>query len=335
MRDVNPLMYVSERTIIKNLEKLELTYIPEQILYRQKQINEIAEIIKNILPPRNGPPSNIMIHGMSGTAKSSLVLKMMDWLHKACRQKNLDNIKVFYVNCSKAKTLITIVRKLCRQAKVTYMYSQGAEELLDSFFKKYDIKGYKMIIILDDIDKLRRDEDKDWIMRCIVRAREAYQIESVESSLKQASVGLICIANDVTFTERLQAGTMESFGKLHTMIFPRYTVKQLQGIIEARVEVTLRKGTITNKIIKIIAQHAKDLDAEARTAIDLLRESALIAEKQKMRKITIEQVEAAKKRIEKQSIYQLLRELTKQESFGYLALWLVNQAMKEGLDFLD
>jgi len=326
----NPLRFDTEIKIIKDINYLQLEYIPEQILHREKQIKEMSYLFKQPLLKR--PPENMLLYGRSGTGKTMSVLQMTKYLREECNRRRIKNIEVFYINCSKAKAPITIVRKLCQQVNLPYS-SNDSEELMNSFLKKIDENNNFIIIILDEIDKLKHDLDKDWIIRYLVRAREGYQFGS--STITNSYIGLICIVNDTLFTEKLNVGTMESFGKTHIIRFPPYTEKQLYSILEARANKALTKGTINDKLIHDIAKYSKDLNAEARTAIQLMRESSIIAEQQRSKIIKKEHIIEAKQKIESQNIWQEMRDLSKHEKIAYLSLLIAYELMNNGKTIKD
>jgi cell division control protein 6 len=309
---------------------LQIEYVPEEILHREREIKEMAYLFKQ--PLLNRPPENILIYGRSGTGKTMTVLQMTKYLKEECERRKIKNIKVFYINCSKAKTPITITRKLCQTVNIPYS-ANDTDELMSSFLKKIDKERNLIIIILDEIDKLKHDQDKDWIIRYLVRAREGYQFGS--SAITNSFIGLICIVNDTLFTEKLNVGTMDSFGKTHIIRFPPYTENQLYDILKVRINKSLKKEAIEDKLIHEIAKYSKDLNAEARTAIQLLRESAIIAEQSNSNKITIDNILSAKQKIESQNIWQEIRDLSKHEKWAYLSLLIVFELMNDGKQIKD
>lgn len=303
---------------------LQLEYVPEEILHREEQMREMTYLFKQPLLDR--PPENILIYGRSGTGKTMTILQMTKYLKQECNRRSINNIHTFYINCSKAKTPITIVKRLCQQVGIRESINDS-EELMIKFLKKIDETKNYIIIILDEIDKLKHDQDKDWVIRYLVRAREGYQFGT--SSITNSSIGLICIVNDTRFAEKLNVGTMESFGKTHIIRFPAYTEKQLYDILKVRADRSLEKNSISDKLIHELAKYSKDLNAEARTAIQLLRESAIIAEQKNTNKITVDNIITAKQKIEANNIFNDLRDLSKHEKWAFLSLLFTYPLMME------
>jgi cell division control protein 6 len=337
----NPLTANISQGIIKNNKLLNLTYIPEQIVHREKQVNELTPLFR--LPLLNLPPENVLIHGRAGTGKTMVVGKMLDFLNKATQERKITNILTCYINCYHAKKPLRILRAISEQLNNQLSKDKDYKpintkindeiSLLYDMFRVLNLNTYYVIIVLDEIDKLDKDEDKDFIIRNLVRANEGSNAGIAPWALKDSNIGLICIANNTRFTDKLSVGTMDSFGKMHLFHYPPYTEQELLDIIKLRIKDALNKDCISEEILKYIAKYSKELDAEARTAINLLRESAIIAVNERSNKIKIEHVTKAKNKLEQEDIWRDIKELGLHEKWSYLALCITYNLMISGIKY--
>ena len=69
-----------DNIIFKNKSVLQIGYQPEEIIYRDKQINQIASILAPVL--RGEKPSNLFLYGKTGTGKTLSIQFIRDKLLK-------------------------------------------------------------------------------------------------------------------------------------------------------------------------------------------------------------------------------------------------------------
>jgi len=116
------------------IKQLTDEYIPEQILHREKQIEEIKKVFTNF--KKHGCASNIIILGVTGSGKTVIAKKVI---------KEEDNS--VYINCLKAKTPYQVLKIICNSNVKTY------SSMLDKAIEY--LKENPKIIILDEVDKIK------------------------------------------------------------------------------------------------------------------------------------------------------------------------------------
>ena len=100
---------VNSRTLFKNKSVLQLDYAPEEIPYRDKQIEQIALILAPALLGQK--TSNLFIYGKTGTGKTLCMKYVKDELLK--RAKDSEHpLKIEYINCKLRDVIATEYRIL-------------------------------------------------------------------------------------------------------------------------------------------------------------------------------------------------------------------------------
>ena len=104
------------------------------------------------------------------------------------------------------------------------------------------------------------------------------------------------------------------------MIFPPYTVNQLKDILYERAKEAFDDGILDDDVIPYCAALSAQEMGDARRALDLLRMSADIAERNGDRKITAAHVKSAKNKIELDAVSEVIKTLTVQSKTVLLSV---------------
>src|SRR5439155_1763053 len=140
-------------------------------------------------------------------------------------------------------------------------------------------------VALDEIDKLVQKNGDDIL----------YQLLKINDDLSKARVSLIGISNELTFTEYLDPRVRSRLAD-EKMVFPPYNADELYDILAERSRLAFENGTATDGVLQLIAALAAQEHGDARRALDLLRVSAELAERQGEEHITEEHVQRADER---------------------------------------
>ena len=100
-----------KNTLIKDRGILQTTYVPEQLLHRDSQIEEIVDIVGPSL--KKDQPSNILIIGKTGTGKTAVVNYVGKELMKT--EEGMKNCCYIYVNCEVIDTPYSILYNISNQ----------------------------------------------------------------------------------------------------------------------------------------------------------------------------------------------------------------------------
>src|SRR5438128_2373877 len=148
-----------------------------------------------------------------------------------------------------------------------------------------------------------------------------YQLLKINDDLSKARVSLIGISNELTFTEYLDPRVRSRLAD-EKMVFPPYNADELYDILAERSRLAFENGTAADGVLHLIAALAAQEHGDARRALDLLRVSAELAERQGEEHITEEHVQRAKNKIELDTVIEAVKSLPTQSKLILLGILL-------------
>ena len=106
--------FLNKESIFTDKSVLMSTYIPEEILFREEQLQEVANILAPLL--RVEKPSNLFVYGKTGTGKT-LSLKHITKSMLEIAEKNNIPFKPIYINCKLKRVADTEYRLIAQLIK--------------------------------------------------------------------------------------------------------------------------------------------------------------------------------------------------------------------------
>jgi cell division control protein 6 len=303
--------FLSSGAIFKNRDVLRHSYTPNYLPHREAQINQLALLLSPAL--KGETPSNIFIYGKTGTGKTATAKFVGKQLEEASLKVNSD-IVIHYINCEIVDTayrvLASIARKFGRNVPMT---GWPTDQVYEEVKRAVDSRELRLIIILDEIDKLAR------------KGEEAlYSLTRMNSDLENARVSLVGISNNLKFKSFLDARVLSSLSE-EEIVFPPYNAEQLEDILLQRAEMALNDGVLEDGVIQLCAAIAAQEHGDARKALDLLRVAAEIAEREGSSKIRVEHVKKAVRKIETDYMMETVRTLPIQSKILLYSMALLSQ----------
>ena len=301
--------------IFKNKEVLRPSYIPDFLLHRDTQINNLATILVSAL--RGDTPSNILIYGKTGTGKTAATRHVGIELEKKSEEMNISCV-VLYINCEVIDTQYRLLANLARQfGEDVPMTGWPTDQVFSTFKKSIDSKEQVIIIILDEIDKLVKKGDD-----------VLYNLSRINVDLKRSKVSMIGVSNDLKFTEFLDPRVKSSLGE-EEIIFPPYDAEQISDILKERAQIAYKDDVLDDMVIPLCSAFAAQEHGDARRALDLLRVSGELAERENQSKVEEKHVRSAQEKIEVDRIVEVVRTLPTQSKLVlYSILYLRNKGYR-------
>ena len=292
--------YINRNTIFKNRDALTDSYIPRKVFHREYEIKKIASVLAPALKLEK--PSNLFIYGKTGTGKTLTVNYVLKHFVNKVKDLNLP-MKIININArlrnladTEYKLLGFIVKELNKNTTVTGI---SVEELYEKFFEL--IKPYKIIVlVIDEIDAVVKKSGDSFLYNLL---RSHYQTNT--------KISLIGISNDIFMMEKLDPRVKSSLFH-EEIIFEPYNAIQLIDILRERAEVAFKENVIEEGVIEKIAAISAQEHGDARRAINLLRLSGEVAERENSNKINISYVDKAIEELEKNEVLQTVKSLPKQ-----------------------
>jgi archaeal cell division control protein 6 len=307
--------YLSKDPIFKNKSVLQSTYVPEEILHREEEITQIANILAPSL--RNEKPSNIFIYGKTGTGKTLSVKYTTSNINKVANQREIP-IMVLYVNCKLKKVADTeyrLMAHLCRElGKTIPPTGLPTDEIYKVFFNVIDSKKQTILLILDELDQLVKKAGDEIL----------YNFTRVNSELKNAQISVIGISNDMLFADSLDPRIKSSLSE-EEILFAPYNAIQLQQILRKRANLAFKENVIEEGVIEKCSAYAARDHGDARRALELLRVAGELAERENSPKLIIDFIDKAEEKIEKDKVVDIVDAQPKQfQVVLYSVLMLYN-----------
>jgi cell division control protein 6 len=305
------------KSIIKNRDILHFTYIPEIILHRKSEQEQVTQSLLPIL--KKSRPSNLLVYGKPGTGKTLVVKKVLSKIQERVEKSNFP-IKLVYSNSKEETTLygllVSLGRQLDLKEKELPTTGLAISEVFKRLLHKIDEGKLNAIFVIDEIDYLAQlvaKTGKDIL----------YQLTRANERLNQGSLTLVGISNDLTFKEKLDPRVISSLGE-EEVVFTNYDVEQIKKILEERINKSFVENSVEESALNLIAALAGGEHGDARRAIDLLRVAGELAERQQSNKVTTEHVREASQKMEENKEEKSLKSFPLHEKLILIAIMKAN-----------
>lgn len=159
----------------------------------------------------------------------------------------------------------------------------SAEELLQTLMQVLDEKNTYLILCLDELEALIRNEGSDPL----------YSLTRVQEERLNAPqrLSLLCILREPHYLRLLDPSTRSTLQR-NLIQLDEYSKPQLHDILNDRVNLAFRNGTIFPQTVALIAELAST-EGDARYAIELLWRAGKYADNSEMKEVAPECVRKA------------------------------------------
>ncbi|MEW6528484.1 MAG: AAA family ATPase [Candidatus Micrarchaeota archaeon] len=266
----------SSQTVFKNEAVFSSDFIPTEIVRRE---NEIKEIALTLMPLMKGKrSSNMILYGPPGTGKTMIARYIAAQLKEATSR-----VHSVYVNCAEQGYRYSILGTVL--SSLGYAVSRrgrSVDELLERLVEILKKENKIPLIILDDIDMISLDE-KNSLLYDFLRMRENFGIECAVITITNREVFIIKL------DRRIRSSLLQSVLK-----FQKYGPDELRDILKERAKLGFISETWSDEVIGLCAGFAAKNGGDARLGINALWLAGKEADKEGVKKITIEHVEKIK-----------------------------------------
>lgn len=313
--------FLEKETIFVDKKYLQVSFTPEIVLHRDKQINELANILAPVL--KQDKPSNVFIYGKTGTGKTVTVNRVLMDLNDVAKEEDVP-LKYLYVNCKlgKADTEYRLIAYFCRLLGISVPATGlPTDEVYNLFYTNIDSRKQILILVLDEIDALV-DKMGDDILYSLIR---------VNSSLKNSVISLIGISNNVRLLDEIDPRVKSSLSE-ESLVFPPYDANQIKDILKNRAIKAFRTDALDDGVIEKCAAIAAREHGDARRAIDLLRIAGELVDREGSNRITLAHLDAAQEKLERDRVLDLVSSQPKQYQIVLASLLKLNKKISTKLD---
>jgi archaeal cell division control protein 6 len=323
--------YLHTKSIFKkDRDILRPSYIPDKLPHRDTQIDTLAAILSTAL--KGGRPSNVLIFGKTGTGKTAVAKYLGNAIQHAAengegapafKAGDLAHVHFIYINCEVVDTTYGVLAQLGNRfisewdERIPFT-GWPTEKVYNQLKHQIETMGGVTVIVLDEIDKLVYKSGDDVL----------FHLTQINDDLKAGALSVVAISNDLKFTDFLDARVRSRLGE-ERLVFPPYNARQLQDILTQRAALALEDGTYEPSVISLCAALAAQEHGDARRALDLLRVSAELAERDGVGRLDDSYVLKAKNKIELDCVTEVVRTLPLQSKIVLLSIFC-NENQGEG-----
>ena len=305
--------YLKLDSLFKDKSVLLSSYVPEEVLYREEQMQEVAKILAPAL--RTEKPSNLFIYGKTGTGKTLTTRSILSSL-ASIAQKNNILLKTIYINCKLkrvADTEYRLIAQLIKEfGKDIPPTGLPTDEVYNIFYKLLDEKKQVILLVLDEIDHLTQKIGDEIL----------YNLTRINAELKNSQICLIGISNNLTFAENLDPRVKSSLSE-EEIVFPPYNALQIQDILRKRAAQAFKESSVEPGVIEKCSAYTAREHGDVRRAIDLLRVAGEIAERNNLSSINITHLDEAERKVEADKIIDAVTNQPKQFQSVLYAILLI------------
>ena len=294
--------FINQEPIFLNKKVLQSNYTPEEVVHREEQIHQVANILAPCL--KGEKPSNLFIYGKTGTGKTLSIKHTTNSLLEVI--DNSDNsLKIIYINCKLKKVADTEYRLMAQLARefgrTIPPTGLPTDEIYKAFFDSVDSEKSIVILVLDEIDQLVKKAGDEIL----------YNLTRINSELENSQISIIGISNDLIFADNLDPRIKSSLSE-EDIIFPPYNALQLKDILTTRAKQAFIEGVLEEGVVEKCAAYTAREHGDARRALELLRVAGEIAEREGLSKVMIKQIDKAEEKIERDRIQDIVTTQPKQ-----------------------
>ncbi len=304
---------ISNAKIFKNRDVLRHDYLPDKLPHRDAQIRQLGETVAPVL--KGARCSNIFIYGKTGTGKTAVARHVLSHLEVKAKEFNAP-VRFCYVNCRMIGSEYRAFASLCQSVGVSVPFTGlSVGEVFDRFKFGLDHVGINFIIVLDEIDALVKMRGDNLL----------YELTRINEALLRSKVSILGISNDLRLKEFLDPRVFSSLSE-EEMVFSPYNATELHNILFERAKLAFHEGALPDGTLNICAALAAAEHGDARRALDLLRVSGEVAERQGANLVVEEHVKEAERHIEHNRVFEALKNLTLHSKIVILSIYHLKEA---------
>ena len=279
---------------INKKELLSIDYVPQKIVGRDFEIQELAFHLSYIFRESPSLPQQLIFGGV-GTGKTTIILYILKELEKAVKEKKI-NLKIVRIKGSESKSKYEVLKKVLTQISPGTPVTTMSSDLHTKIVKVISERGLYVLIFIDEIHELKKEELNS-VLYTISRLGGDVAFSDSRQKLKlvkseKGIVGYIVVSNERNITKKLKDNTKSSLTK-EVLDYKRYEPSQIINILNSRIEEgALHKGKIEEGVLELISGISVKEGQDSRYALVLLNNSAKECEKRNEEKISVKIVKS-------------------------------------------
>ncbi len=295
-----------ESEIFANREVLSPHFVPDNLLFRDRQIHDIE---KSLTPSLRGERGrNVFVYGKTGTGKTSCIKHVVDRI----RMLPVLKAKISYINCRIYNSRYRVLSKIASDHIPMYAKrGYGIIDIYEKIISWIEEDSKILVVVLDEIDIVR---DLDDLVYTLTRAN---------SDIKSGGITIVGVSNKLSFKEALDPRSLSTLYE-NEIAFPTYNSNELASILKDRVQSGFKPGVVDSASINLAAAIAAKESGDARLALKILTKAGEIAEETGLKNITANEVSNAARFAEEEIAYEVIGMLPEHQKLLVYAIALMS-----------
>jgi len=294
--------FLDRESLFADRSVLLSSYAPDNIIHRDKEIKQIANILAPAL--KQEKPSNLFVYGNTGTGKTLTIKHITENMDKIASDKQI-SLKIIYANCKLKRIADTEYRLIAHLARFfgRSIPPTGlpTDEVYKIFYDSVDKEKTTLLIVLDEIDQLIKKAGDNIL----------YNLTRINEDLRNTQISLLGISNDTTFMENIDMRVKSSLSE-EDVFFSPYNALEMYNILKERASKAFKENVVEQGVIEKCAAYSAREHGDARKSIDLLRVAGELAERAKNKTISLAHIDEAEEKLEKEKIFDVVKTQPKQ-----------------------
>jgi cell division control protein 6 len=281
-------------------------YIPDHLLFRDKQIEEIEKALTPSLRGERG--RNVFIFGKTGTGKTSCIKQVVERI----KQLPIVSARISYVNCRVYNSRYRVLSKIAGDHIPMYAKrGYGIIDIYEKLISWIEEDGKVLVVVLDEIDIVK---DLDDLVYTLTRAN---------SDIKSGGITVVGVSNNVSFKEGLDPRSVSTLYE-NDLVFPPYNSHELASILKDRSEKGFKENAIDEASINLAAALAAREGGDARLALKIVTKAGELADEKGTSAITVDEITYAAKFAEEEIAYEVINTLPEHQKLVVYAIALMS-----------
>ncbi len=253
-----------ESVIIEDEKYLLPSYLPDEVLFRDREMEAIAASIRPFLRGKGG--RHVYVFGPSGCGKTTSIKYL------SLQASRLFGVVCAYVNCWENYTAMAVLNKIVESLKLPLpRRGLAVDEMFSRLLHFIKHEKKRVVVFLDDVEGLKQHS----LIALLLKANES-----------SSHFLLVTVAQSREWLASLDA-RIRSMLSPYEVPFAPYNEEQRFEILRQRAYLALRKGSFSEQLLRKIARYG----TSARDCIERLRAAAKKAEERGKAKIEIQDLE--------------------------------------------
>ena len=154
-----------------------------------------------------------------------------------------------------------------------------------------------------------------------------YTLLRMNETLSSSKLTVVGISNDLYFKDKLDPRIISSLGE-EEIVFKPYTAEQIRDILIQRIRLACHPSCFSDSALNLCAALAAAEHGDARRALDIIRASGEVAERNELNIVAEDHVYAAQRKIDYDRVIDVLRTLPLHSKILLYALYSSEKKIK-------